>query len=430
MKKIILWSAAAILTVGLVAGGIWWLRRPKVITFSDGSTVTYMGADYGTLHIPPNIQAPGLVAHPELVQRSGSSFLTSNATLVVWVRQRDVSGRFRGFQYYLYDEAGTACVPYSRMNFDIRRHPNNLVVGLAFSAFPRRERKFLLGVEENGSGETAAQKFSVSNPTRRGPFAHWTPEPLPDTKTDGDLSVTLTRLVSGADLPVHRDADNPDDPVNQGVLAVLHIERDGRPVTNWQPVSVETSDATGNQLTVKSVGPNGWQNGNDTFTYQFGLWPDEPAWKIRFEFSEQSGFTTNELWTARHLPLRSGRSRDFYRLAQNRQAIVAAAETGLNGVHLTIFPATRFADAPGQGGLLIQTVPPLSNGERLTIVKLTDGRGNNVGFWENTLRSGPDASLVQCQLRDVSGVTNLNLTLALHRSRFVEFTVKPEKAAQ
>jgi len=32
-------------------------------------------------------------------------------------------------------------------------------------------------------------------------------------------------------------------------------------------------------------------------------------------------------------------------------------------------------------------------------------------------------------LTDISGLTNLNLTLALHKSRFVEFTAKPEKAA-
>jgi hypothetical protein len=31
-------------------------------------------------------------------------------------------------------------------------------------------------------------------------------------------------------------------------------------------------------------------------------------------------------------------------------------------------------------------------------------------------------------LRDVGGATNLNLTIALHKSRFVEFTAKPEKA--
>jgi len=33
------------------------------------------------------------------------------------------------------------------------------------------------------------------------------------------------------------------------------------------------------------------------------------------------------------------------------------------------------------------------------------------------------------QLRDIAGVTNINVTIALHKSRFVEFTAKPAKAA-
>jgi len=32
-------------------------------------------------------------------------------------------------------------------------------------------------------------------------------------------------------------------------------------------------------------------------------------------------------------------------------------------------------------------------------------------------------------LQNIAGATNLNLTIALHKSRFVEFTAKPEKAA-
>ena len=32
-------------------------------------------------------------------------------------------------------------------------------------------------------------------------------------------------------------------------------------------------------------------------------------------------------------------------------------------------------------------------------------------------------------MRDIAGVTNLNATIALHKNRFFEFTVKPEKAA-
>jgi hypothetical protein len=70
---------------------------------------------------------------------------------------------------------------------------------------------------------------------------------------------------------------------------------------------------------------------------------------------------------------------------------------------------------------------------RMTLVKLTDDQTNDVGFFDNgTTRNatgGTTVNLYRFGLRDFTGATNLNLTLALHKSRFVEFTAKPEKAA-
>ena len=53
-------------------------------------------------------------------------------------------------------------------------------------------------------------------------------------------------------------------------------------------------------------------------------------------------------------------------------------------------------------------------------------------FNSGMMRSATGATTVTTYrygLRDLAGATNLNLTLALHKSRFVEFTAKPEKAA-
>jgi hypothetical protein len=327
------------------------------------------------------------------------------------------------------------------------RRNGNDVVGIEFSAFPRRQGKFLVGVQENGNGgqEMSEQKFSISNPAR-GSFTKWTAELLPATKEDDDLSVTLTKLASGADIAINRNQDNPDDPVNKGVQAVFHVERNGKPVTNWEPVSAETSDATGNRVKVARIGQNGWQNGwgnnawandEDTFAYQYALWPDEPAWKIKLEFSQQSDFAANELWTVQNIPLQPSRQRDFAMNARNIQTNAIVAETDLNGVHLKIFPAKQFTDVGQnsyqQGGLMIQTDSALPEGLRMTLVKLTDDQTNDVGYSENgSMRSvtgGATVITYRYSLRDLSGVTNLNLTVALHKSRFVEFTAKPEKAA-
>ena len=67
---------------------------------------------------------------------------------------------------------------------------------------------------------------------------------------------------------------------------------------------------------------------------------------------------------------------------------------------------------------------------RLTLAKLTDDQTNDIAYWDwGTLGNGKTSTTSRYGLRELYGVTNLNLTLALHKSRFVEFTARPEKAA-
>ena len=444
--RIIVGSVVSILIIGLAAGAFWWLRRPQVIIFSDDSKVTLLAVEYGKRHAPPAVKASTTSTNKPPARRAGSSFTTTADTLVVWVRQEyDASGnQYHGFQYYAYDKVLTACAGNTTTHYaSTGRRTGNDVVGIEFGAFPRRQGKFLLGVQEqsNNGQEMADQKFSISNPAR-GPFAGWTAEPLPATKDDDDLSVTLTKLVSAADTPYQRNQDNADDPVNKGVQAVFHVERNGKPVTNWQPVSVATTDATGNQtswnLPLNSGMPGTqWNDNEGSMTYQYGLWPDEPAWKLKFEFSQQSDFAANESWTVPNIPLQPSRQRDFNINARNIRTNAVVAEGDLNGVHLKIFPAKQFTDVGQnnymQGGVMIQADPALPEGMRMTLVKLTDDQMNDVGFFDNGMTKNVTGNttviLYRYGLRDLAGATNLNLTVALHKSRFVEFTAKPEKAA-
>ena len=448
MKTKILSGVVVVLVIGLAAGAFWWLRRPQVITFSDDSKVTLLAVEYGKRHAAPAAKAPAASTKARTpVRRGASSFTTTNDTLVLWVRQEydATQNQFHSFQYCVYDKAETACMQTFGRNYGNGRQGSE-IVAVQIDAFPRRQGKFIVRVQEQGNGgqEMSDQKFVVANPMR-GSFANWTAEPLPATKSDDDLSVTLTKLVSGADAPINRNQDNPDDAMNKGVQAVLHIERGGKPVANWEPVSVETSDATGNDSKTIQIGQNGWQsgwansswqNGDDTFIYQWGLWTDEPAWKIKFELSQQSGFNSDEQWTVQNIPLQPGRQQDFYNSTRNKTNAVVA-ETDLNGVHLKIFPAKQFTDLPQnmpmQGGLTIQADPALPDGMRMTLVSLTDDQTNDVGYWNNgTMTSTTGTTTITTYrygLRDISGVTNLNFTLAVHKSRFVEFTAKPEKAA-
>ena len=137
-----------------------------------------------------------------------------------------------------------------------------------------------------------------------------TPDTLPSTQDDNDLSVTLTKLVTGAKSIYSYNEVDADDAMNKAVQATFQVQRNGHSVTNWQPVAVETTDATGNDVSGQ-IENNQWQDNSDTMLYQFGLWPDEPAWKMRFEFSQQSDFAPEELWSVPNIPIEPGKQQDF-----------------------------------------------------------------------------------------------------------------------
>jgi len=430
--KILLWSVVAILIIGVAAVAFWWMRKPQIITFDTGDKVTLLSVDYGKRHVPPGTKAPASTNTTARVRARGGAFNTTNDIMVVWMRQEHDPQQYAYFQYYLYDKDGTGCVESFGGAGGNRQGAE--VVGIQFPAFPRRQGKFVLRVQEqsNGGQEMSDQKIFIRNP-KRSSVAGWKADSLPNTQDDDDLSVTLTKLVAGAAMPYQRDQDDADDAANKGVQATFNIERNGRSVTNWEPVSVETSDATGNHLNGNVAG-NQWNGNDDVATYQYGLWTDEAAWKLRLEFSQQSGFADGELWSAQNMPLEPGRQQDFYNFNPRRaNTNSVAAETDLNGYHLKIFTPKQFTDAGLnaylQGGLSIQVTPSLADGMRMTLVKLTDDQTNDIANMNQGWGGGgANGTIYHYGLRDLGGATNLNLTIALHKSRFVEFTVKPEKA--
>src|SRR5665213_1692113 len=492
--KILLWSVVSILIIGLAGGAYWRMSRPQVITFSDDAKVTLLKVEYGKRHAAPTAKAAAKpAAKPAAaapVRRGGAnSFTTPTDTLVLWVRQQyDASGnQSHNFQYYVYDEAETACAQTFGRNYAGNNRGGNEVVAVQYDAFPRRQGKLHVRVQEQGHGgqELSEQKFVVPNPVRNS-FAKWTAEPLPSTKEDGDLSVTLTKLVVGADMPYQRNQDNPDDAMNKGVQVTFHVERAGNRVTNWQPASVETTDATGNRTAINNVS-NGnqvqWNGDEGTFTYQYGLWPDEPAWKLRMEMTQTSDFSNDAQWTAQNIPMvlrsqqgfnglgRGGVVRNGVVVRNNpgnaADAPVPCAEADLDGHHIKVFPVVQFTNQPArpaglpanvvfnqpqQTMLMIQIQPavmnfgmmrpvnvaglngtqPADDGTRVTLAKVTDGQGNeitamNAGTSTSGMGGANSISTLRFNLRDIEGVTNVNATIALHKNRFVEFTAKPAK---
>ena len=497
--KILLLSVVSILILGLAGGAYWWLSRPQVITFSDGSKLTLLGVDYGKRHAVPGGKLP--LGSPRIVRTAGpqvvpgppngnGSFTTLNDTLVVWMRakydyttnQPGQPSQYRSFQLSVYDKNGTACAFASSRNVSDSPQGDD-ILAMPFDAFPRREGKLYLRAQEDGSGgrKISDKKFVISNPAAKMSFAKWTPEPVPDRQTNGDWAMTLTKLVAGVNMPYQTNSANPDDARNKGVQVTFHAERAGKRVANWQLASVEITDATGNRTGInswpKGVGQVQWNGDEGTFTYPYGLWPDEPAWKLRLIMAQTSDFSSDEQWTAQNIPVVPGGQQILNAISGFRDfsvrdgvgmdnnlpsAPTPCAETDLGGHHIKVFPAVQFTNnarfgnlpanfTPPQTALSIQIQPALmengmifrngangtqkaDDGLRLTLAKVTDGQGGEIqtyysGFNMNGTGGTNFTSTHRFMLRNLAGVTNISATIALYKNRVFEFTVKPEKAA-
>jgi hypothetical protein len=496
--RILLWSLASILILGLAAGAYWWMSRPQVIMFSDGSKLTLLGVDYGKRHAVPGGKLPP--GSPRIVRGGGpqvvpgppngnGSFTTFNDTLVVWMRakydyttnQPGQPSQYRSFQLSVYDKNGTACAFASSRNVSDSPQGDD-ILAMPFDAFPRREGKLYLRAQEDGSGgrKISEEKFVVSNPAAKMSFAKWTPEPVPDTQTNGDWAMTLTKLVAGVNMPYRTNSDNPDAARNKGVQVTFHAERAGQRVTNWQLALVEITDATGNRTTINSWPKGGgqvqWNGDEGTFTYPYGLWPDEPAWKLRLVMAQTSDFSSDEQWTAQNIPVVLGDQQVFNAMAgmpnisvrgsvivrNNLPAPTPCAEADLGGHHIKVFPAVQFTNnvrfgnmpanfTPPQTALSIQIQPALmengaiwnngangtqmaDDGLRVALAKVIDGQGGEIetyssGMSYNGTGGTNFTSTYRFMLRHLAGVTNISATIALHKNRTFEFTVKPEKAA-
>ena len=152
-------------------------------------------------------------------------------------------------------------------------------------------------------------------------------------------------------------------------------------------------------------------------------------WKLHVEMSRTSGFNDSEVWTVENVPVKPGSQQEMCNYGGRSAGTKAAfAETTLNGIHLKLFPAIQitdqnFGNGQRQGGIRVTTEPGLPDGYRLSILA-TDEQGRALQGWGPNGGGGNYTEQIQNLRAKV-----LTVTVALHKSRFVEFTVNPQKAA-
>ena len=265
--------------------------------------------------------------------------------------------------------------------------------------------------------------------------------------------MTLTKFVAGAPFP-YRQGRHPltSDPANQCVHLNFDFRENGQPTTNWQAWTVETSDATGNHVrdVIEAYPTNGvyqiWGRmltgayipppkhyAMDGYFYRPGLWLDQSPWKVRLGLIQRSGFSDDQIVTFTNLPVKSGTQQDWedewgaWDVGKTNFPFTITPGT-VNGVHLKLLPpllvANRWQSSQKDFSIIIGADPGFDpKGMNLTVVAATDEQGHNLWSPERPAWAGH----YSIDFPNVRDIKTLNLKLALHKSRFVEFTVQPER---
>jgi hypothetical protein len=411
----------------------------QTITMDDGTKLTLLGTTFGSHHMAPGYEN----------LRTANWINTAPNTTVVWIKEEPEPSK-QPIELLVSDRANTGCVS-TESSTGSHIEDGVSLQSFVLSAFPRWDKETILLVRPY-RGTVVKGEFVLTNPVT-GMFAQWTPKPLPDTESDGNLEVTLTKLVAGATTPSWAGGSlvPTNDPANQCVHLNFDFRQNGQSTTNWDPWPVQTTDAASNwsRGLIYAYPTNGvrqiWGRminganipppshyGMDGYYFQPGLWPDEP-WKVRLEFIQRSGFSDDEIMTFTNLPVQPGSKQDLddeWTWEASNTNFHFIAQAAVNGVQFKPLPPLLFQNDNSSGhpkdiSILLFTDSRFNpKGMNLTVVSATDDQGRDLWSFEQPAWAG-HYSMEFARVN--ADIKSLNLRLALHKSRFVEFTEKLEK---
>lgn len=408
--------ALGILILIAAAVVVFWPSEKEsighTVTYSYGTTLTLKEVTYGTEH---RFRGGGFreriisLLPRKLAARYASRrgvLRTDQPSVTFWFDRRGTPAM--NGDLVLCDENGFGIVgDYRMMKLD---PPNSTMEGWSFETWPRRQRTFTVRVYERGKqygDDTLLGEFTVRNP-KPDKYPAWTASPLPLTASNGDLSVTLFDLTAGVGhgslkwKPALR-------PTVAETRAGFRVERNGRPTKEWGIATVEASDATGNLIT-RLWGASSEPDAEFAELHPH-LWPAESAWKLRVGFSQRSNFVASELWTLRGIPL-----------AGTGFLASELTQTNLQGAFLRYTGQARRSGLGGNYHFNFEVVSPVRRDYQITLVKSVDDRGREASM-ANWFEGWGERTFA---LDVNTNATSIDLTVALHRTRYFEFVVRPQ----
>jgi hypothetical protein len=327
----------------------------------------------------------------------------------------------------VFDDQGNlfdACFGASTIGF-----PGEVMHGWQVRSFPRRTR--MLGLrfisETQGNRWVNAAELKIRNPAY-AIYPQWQAEFWPVTKADGDLSVTLSQFQSGVTQPPGGFRLGAElSP--RATRMVFGFAQKGRPADNWRVQKLVISDATGNHwspwLDSSDLGSSGATNG--TVEFLGALWPGESAWKLAVEVVRSGEFGPEELWEAPPISLPGpGLLTDLTNSwAHDGVMVRLAGLSSPNTDHPGEFKwiAKWWGDDKNKVYALALKLSSEWKGHRLTVARVRDQDDREVEVVQHANQDYAEQALF---LKPAESARELKLTLALQRSRFVQFLARPE----
>ncbi|MCP5524047.1 MAG: hypothetical protein H7A46_21125 [Verrucomicrobiales bacterium] len=435
MRKRLIWLGVLLVGVGLsitVMVGLARSAPPRGVTLANGIVLECLGTTYGTNHVTPgSSRLTRLLPRPLRswlrLGRLSLSFSTDTPSLVVWVWEDPASvtnlppRTVVSMSSLLADEHG---------NLAGGSASSSVITGLGvlgqprFPVVPRRSREITVKFYDSsaGAGRRCLGELVLRNPAfRQAPF--WEPQPMPVSRTNGNLACTLERLVTGLGGIRGRfglggqelEASPAGSNTAPQALGVFRFKEDGLASEDWTLGRVSLADATGNFLGCW-LDPDRDFGGLVGHRFREVLWPDEvwqvSAWAKR-RLTRQ--VPEEELMVLKDIPV---------------SVLTTTNQLSWNfkreGHEVRVERVVPRSSGVRELGRFRVTFPGLAENGLCDVVSLQDDQGRRLTRtqWVPALE-GPGV-LVITILSLPDGAKTLTLRLLLQVGRRFDFRVKPE----
>jgi hypothetical protein len=203
-------------------------------------------------------------------------------------------------------------------------------------------------------------------------------------------------------------------------LLTFEARENSKPRQGWLPLTAGFANATGD-----SWNDIGWRIGNQwpgKLYIPWSLGTEEAAWKIGVHFVQTTGFTPEQTWTFRNVPLPPPGSP----VAVNRILKRGTTRVRLRSLALARTTAQRWELSHDL------QVSPQPFGACFTLFAAHNERGRDITrFGKNAQRFGNEGTFRARHNHNFTvdvppGTRSVDLTLVLHRSKYITFLAAPE----